>query len=238
MDRTACPLCGRQDQIDRRRTSLEIATNDPRPLYTALDALARQYGWHINYEDPRYATVDLVDDTAPSWLLQYRDGHHVYAVAGGAFNVKIPTDGLFPLDPTQIISAVIAAYNASGNPGRFELRATNREWFDVVATSARDGPQKAVLDTVMSFDTADTVDATINLRNFCEKLSGRNGQAVVFGGTGSPSSNRLDQARIELHAKNRPAREILRQMFKQVGFMDTWRLLYDPDTNKYWLRFR
>jgi hypothetical protein len=82
--------------------SLEIAVNDPRPLYTALQSLARQYGWHINYEDQRYATVDLVDDTAPSWFLQHPDGNRVHAIAGGAFNVKIPTDGLFPVDPSLI----------------------------------------------------------------------------------------------------------------------------------------
>jgi hypothetical protein len=218
--------------------ALEITANDPRPVDSVLDALALQHGWRINYEDPHYGKADLVDDTAPSWLLQHPDGNRVHAVAGGTFNVKIPTDGLFPLDPTQIISAVIEAYKANGNPGRFELRATNREWFDVVATAAGDGPQKAVLDTVMSFDTGDMVDATINLKNFCEKLSGLSGQAVVFEGTGPPSSNRLNQAQIELHAQNQPAREILRQMFKQVGSTDTWRLLYDADSNQFVLRFR
>jgi hypothetical protein len=170
--------------------------------------------------------------------LQHPDGNRVYALAGGAFNVKIPTDGLFPLNPTQIISAVIKAYNASGNPGRFELRTTNSEWFDVVPTAAGDGPQKPILDTVMSFDTGDTVDATINLRNFCEELSRLSGQSIVLGGTGSPSSNRLLQSRIELRAQSQPAREILRQMFKQVGSTDSWRLLYDADSNQFVLRFR
>jgi len=58
---------------------------------------------------------------------------------------------------------------------------------------------------------------------------------VVFGGTGSPSENRLLQAHIQQHSVNQPAREILRQMYKQVGSTDCWRLLYDPDSNQFWL---
>jgi hypothetical protein len=52
----------------------------------------------------------------------------------------------------QILPALVEAYNHSGNPGRFELRSMNHESFDIVPTAAADGPQKPILDTVMSFD--------------------------------------------------------------------------------------
>jgi hypothetical protein len=49
----------------------------------------------------------------------------------------------------QILPALVEAYNRSGNPGRFELHTMNHVPFDIVPSS--DGPQTALLDTVMSF---------------------------------------------------------------------------------------
>jgi hypothetical protein len=137
----------------------------------------------------------------------------------------------------QVLPALVEEYNRSGNPGRFELRKVNQQ-FDIVATAAGDGPQTPLLDTVMSFDATDAVSATITLRRFCEELSRKGGHTVVFGGTGSPSSNRLDQAHIQQHSLNQPAREIIRHMYEQVGSTDCWRLFYDPDSNKFWLWMR
>ena len=176
-----------------------------------------------------------MDDTAPSWLQEHPNGPRAYVVAGGAFFAKIPVDG-YPDESMQILPALVEAYNRSGNPGRFELHTMNHVSFDIVPSS--DGPQTALLDTVMSFDATDGLSAPVTLRRFCEKLSRQSGQTVVFGGTGSPSENRLDQARIEQHSQNQPAREIIRQMYKQVGSTDSWRLLYDPDSNRFWLGMR
>jgi hypothetical protein len=88
------------------------------------------------------------------------------------------------------------------------------------------------------FDATDGLSAPVTLRRLCEKLSRQSGQTVVFGATGSLSENRLDQACIEQHSQNQPAREIIRQMYKQVGSTDCWRLLYDPDSNRFWLGMR
>ena len=227
-----------EPKIKEAESWLEITANDPRPLDNVLGALKRQNGWHINYEDPQYAKADIVDDTAPSWLQEHPNGPRGYAVGGGAFRAKIVVDGYFPDEPRQILFALVEAYNRSGNPGRFELRTVNRESFDIVPTAAADGPQTPLLDTVMGFDATDADNAPATLRKFCEKLSVQSGPTVVFGGTGSPSENRLYQAYIEEHSQNQPAREIIRQMYKQVGSTDCWRLLYDPDSNKFWLQMR
>jgi hypothetical protein len=201
-----------------------------------MGALNRQHGWHVNYQDPRYGQADLVDTTAPSWLREHPHGPHAYGVAGGAFHTKIAVDGYFPDDPMQILPALVEAYDRSGNPGRFELRRVNQDSFDVVPAAAADGPQTPLLDTVMSFDAPDADRAPVTLRRFCEELSRQSGQAVVFGGFGSPSQNRLDQARIEQHSQRQPAREIIRQLYRQVGSTDCWRLPYDPDAKSFWLR--
>lgn len=227
-----------QPKIEQTESLLEITANAPRPLDGILEKLTRQHGWHINYEDPRYGTSDIVDDTAPSWLEQHPDGPRAYGVAGGSFHVAIPIDGYFPDDPLQILPPLVDAYNRSGNPGRFQLRVVGDNLFDVVPTASADGPQIPLLDIVMSFDTSEESKAYPALRKFCEELSRESGQTVVFGGTGSPSENRLVQSHITQHSVNQPAREILRQMYQQVGSTDCWRLFYDPDTRQFWLYMR
>jgi len=102
-----------EPKIKETDSSLEITANDPRRLESILDALARQHGWHINYEDPRYGKVDILDDTAPSWLKEHPNGPRAYMVAGGACYAKIPVDGYFPDDPMQVLPALIEAYNRS-----------------------------------------------------------------------------------------------------------------------------
>jgi hypothetical protein len=227
-----------QPRMEETKSSLEITANAPRPLDDVLAALAHQHDWHINYEDPQFGKSEIVDDTAPSWLEKHPNGPRAYVVAGGVFHVKIPIDGYFPDDPMQILPPVIEAYKRSDNPGRFQLRVVNERSFDVIPTASNDGPQTPLLDTEMSFDATADVGAYPTLRRFCEELSRKTGRTVVFGGTGSPSENRLLQAHIEQHSVNQPAREILRQMCKQVGSTNCWRLLYDPDSNQFWLWMR
>lgn len=217
-----------EPKIQETDSSLEITANDPRPLESVLDALMHQHGWHINYEDPLYGKSDILDNTAPSWLKEHPNGPRAYMVAGGAFYAKIPVDGYFPDDPNQVLPALIASYNRSGNPGKFELRSVNHESFDVVATAAGDGPLKPLLDTVMDFDV--TEDDRAFLDRFCKELSQRSGATVVF----APFLlNPSVQTHIQQHWENQPAREILRQLYKQIGSTACWRLLYDPDSNKF-----
>jgi hypothetical protein len=227
-----------EPKIHETDSWLEITANDPRPLDNVVGALVHQHGWHINYEDPQYGKADLVDNTAPSWLQGHPNGPRAYVVTGGAFYAKIAIDGYIPDDPMQILPPLVEGYDRSGNPGRFELRRVNHGSFDIVPTGAADGPQTPRLDTVMSFDATDAVSAPVTLRRLCEELSRQSGQAVVFGGTGLPMESRFDQARIVQHSQNQPAREIIRQMYNQVSSTDCWRLLYDPDSNKFWLWVR
>jgi hypothetical protein len=224
-------------RIEETESSLEITANAPRPLDDILATLAYQHGWHINYEDPQYGKSEILDDTAPSWLELHPNGRRVYGIAGGAFHFKIPIDGYFPDDPTQLLPPLIEAYNRSGNPGRFQLRVVSKDSFDVIPAASGDGPQTPLLDAVMSFDATGDVGAYPTLQRFCEELSRKTGHTVVFGGFG-PSENRLLQSHIQQHSINQPAREILRQTYRQVGSTDCWRLLYDPDSNRFWLRMR
>jgi hypothetical protein len=227
-----------EPNIEESESWLEINANDPRPLANVLDALARQHGWHINYEDPQYAKADILDDTAPSWLREHPNGQHVYVVGGAAFSAKIAVDGRFTDDPMKILPALVEAYNRSGNPGHFELRTTtNHEWFAVVPTAAGDGPQTPILDTMMSFNVTNSVNINSSLRAFCDELTRQSGQTVEFWrgfSTGTPQEHET----IKLHAQSEPAREVLRQILDQGTSFRTWRLLYDPDLGKFHLMLR
>jgi hypothetical protein len=230
-------------KISESESGLRITVNAPRPLYQVLLALGARYDWRINYEDPRYGGTDVLDDTAPSWLLQHPKGPYAYGVAGGAFTADISLPGSSPYqlaDPVQVLPLVVKAYNESGNPGRFELRKAADGAFALVGIAADGGPQSPVLDTLMNFDTSrfDSVDDS--LAAFCGVLSWRAGALVEYigfswftTGSGAPS-----QGMIELHARKKSAREILRQMLVQIDATLVWRLLYDPDDNVYRLLVR
>jgi hypothetical protein len=224
--------------IVRSASVLEISVNSPRPLDDITEALLRRHSWVINYEDPHYAKADLVDSTAPSWLQEHPNGIHVYAVAGRAFSVKLPIDGKFPDDPLQILPPLVNAYNLSGNPARFELRVIDTRTFDVAPIATADGPQKPLLDTRMNFDTNNSDAADADFKSFCEALTRESGEAVEFLRPYPTGTAYFPDATITIHAQNRPAREILRQMLTQVTSTMSWRLLFDPDEKRFLLIFR
>ena len=228
-----------QPRFVQSKSSLKVDVNSPTPLDDVLAALAMDHGWRINYEDPRYAKADLVDNTAPSWLREHPNGDRVFVVAGGAFHSRIPLDGYFPDDPSQILPALVEAYNRSGNPGHFELRPINQNQFDVVPTATSDGPQKPILDTVMSFDTKESDSADSSFEAFCKALTRASGESIGFWRffvTGT--SYFSEAARIRLHVQNQPAREVLRRMLGQVTSTKSWRLAYDPNLRRFLLMFR
>jgi hypothetical protein len=192
---------------------LQIDVNSPRPLDDVLATLASKHGWRLNYEDPQYGKADLV----------YGE------IAGGAFSAKIPIRAEYPPDPEQVIPAVVAAYNISGNSTRFELRISKDEWFDVVPTAAAGGPQTPILDTPMNFDATESVNANSNLWAFFEELRRQTGQPIQW----LRLEHFPEQARIRVHAQNRPAREVLRQMLSEVGATVSWRVHYDLEHREF-----
>ena len=223
-----------EPKIDETDSALEITANAPRPLDGVLHELARKHGWHINYEDPVYAKSDVVDDTAPAWMKEHPLGPRALAVRGGTFHARIPVDGYFPEDPMQVLPVLIGSYNRSGNPGTFELLTTGDKSFDVVGIGAGDGPQTPLLDTIMSFEGLEEDNANTTLEKFCAELSRRSGRVVVFAAP--PSANRLFQTHIRRRWDSSPARETLRALYEEIGSTFCWRLFYDPDTNRFWLR--
>jgi hypothetical protein len=85
----------------------------------------------------------------------------------------------------------------------------------------------------MSFDETGLATASVSLERFCNELSRQSGHKVVF--LAPPSANLLHQTHIKQHSQKQFAREILRQLYEQIGPKFSWRLLYDPDMREFWL---
>jgi hypothetical protein len=222
-------------KIVETASGLTITANDPTPLDRVLIVLANKYDWHINYEDPYYTKADLVDDTEPNWLAAHPNGRRGYVVGGGAFAADISIPGFTPNGvphAEQVLPALIKAYNNTSNPGRFELRASGNGGFDVVGIAAGDGPQKSILDTIVSFDATSSVSAWETISALCAELTRRSGQPVDFWGSGEPGPDQRLEKRIALHLQDVPAREVLRQLLGQIDANVGWRLLYQADLGR------
>jgi hypothetical protein len=187
--------------------------------------------------NPHYRKTDVVEVTAASWLGRHPEGPYAYAVAGGAFSATIRLREGFRQDPEQVIAAVVKAYNGSGNPGRFEVRASNDKWFDVVPTAAAEGPEKPILDTLVGSDAIPPQASELSLQVFCEELAFR-GQWPIkcydFFGERMYLPQQVEQPKIELHPPNRRAREVLRQMLRE-SLTTSWGVYYDPDLREFML---
>ncbi len=216
--------------IELRDSELEITADSPRPLDEILTTLAKQNGWHVNYEDPVYGNEDAIDSTAPSWLAEHPDGPQAYAVARGAFHTKIQIDGKLRDHSMQVLSALIDDYNHSENPGRFELHNASDQ-LDVIPTGTASSRQVPLLDTEMSFEGPGTETAYATIERFCNELSRQSNHKVSF--SAPPSANVLHQTHIKLSSQKQSAREILRQLCGQIGSNYSWRLLYDLDVKQF-----
>ncbi len=203
-----------------------------RPLQRAVELLEGRYGWHISYEDPPHLSdLDVWDVTDPG-----------YAAAHPGVRALAPKASLFALEysvkpatdvpeetPGRVLSALLDAHNASGNPGRFRL-LTRDGMFQIVPTATRVAsgalePVDSPLDTKITFVRGDrTVMETVFL--IAEEIT--KASNVRVRGPGFPS-DLLVQVRVIAGANGEPARDALARVLPRKGHRVTWSLLCDPD---------
>jgi len=226
-------------QISHAGETVHLSANDPRPLAQALDALQREYGWLVNYEDPRYVSkLDLVEVTNPPQHRSADSGSQVHYPGGGAFNLDFP-NGIPPNSPPDeqaTLQLLVDAYNRSNNPGRFDLRKTAEQRFDVVGTSAHDAMghisrQEVFFDLPVTLvDRQRSAFQTIEL--ICAQITERTHTKVTLGVF--PMS--LQTTMVKVGGAKVPARTLLSRALATTGRKFVWRLLFDPDSKKYFLR--
>jgi hypothetical protein len=227
--------------LQRAKVTLEIGhihaiANGPRPLVQVLDAIKEGYGWQVNYEDPVYASKPDVFETYPQYSTE-RSGGKIRIVNGGAFTVDAPSSGPF-LDREKTLRTVVDSYNASGNPGRFELRRGTEGVFEVVGIGARNDsgvvvPQKAVLDSliVLPQEQRSTIET---LQLICKKVGDRS-QAELNLGIYPMNLMRITNATIG--GSQYQARTLLERTLNSTGRTISYRMLYDPESKNYVINF-
>jgi hypothetical protein len=219
----------KQAEISETATTIHIVANSPRPLAQTLDSLREKYGWAVSYEDPQFTSrLDLTeaDDSINHALKSHVPG-------GGPFSVEFSSGAA---EEEKTLQLVVDLYNRSGNPGRFELRKSEPQKFSVVGVEARDrrgqiSHQRAIFDLPITLATRPrTASDTVHL--ICRKIAAQRRVAVTVG----VSPRRvLDQTPVTVGGTNIPARDLLLQALTATRSTFYWRLLFDPNSNGYFL---
>lgn len=225
--------------VEHSAGSGRVLANSPRPLVQAISALNEEYGWVVDYEDPPYVSdAELVDDTDPQWRANNPGAPGVTIVAGGPFQLEYDEGPEITGHEGReaVLRKVVAAYNRSGNPGKFTLRAEGEGRYSVVGTSVKNQSRQdqnvsPILDTPISLPAQqrngeDTVKAILT------QLSAKTG---VKMGIGSYSMNVLVQTQVTVGGENVPARSLLLKTFDATKRPLIWSLLYDADSKIYFL---
>ncbi len=104
------------------RNRMSISASDPRPLYQATTALAQQFGWVIDYEDPVYPESASIDIAVSSWKATHPGQKGLLVPAGGSFKAEIERiRGELAKDELSALRQLTGDYNLSRNPGTFEV---------------------------------------------------------------------------------------------------------------------
>ncbi|MDT4966008.1 MAG: hypothetical protein QOJ64_745 [Acidobacteriota bacterium] len=220
----------------RRDGVVTVRANDPRPLSQALCAVIKQYNWLVDYEDPPYASdSELTDATDPAWRASHPGGRAFRVPAGGAFEFNYREDPAIDSAAGEEASlkALVAAYNSSGNPGKFVVRAEgddSRPWSKSRRRFAVIGGDSSILDTPVTIPLAErSVDET--LRIVLRELYAQSGTKVNPPGW---ANNALIQSRVSVGGTEVPARTLLLQTLRGISNPSlTWRLFYDADSHSY-----
>jgi hypothetical protein len=197
------------------------------PLYDAVLAVAQEYGWVVDYEDPPYTGTDLAIHPSP------RPGIAPYTViAGGPFQCAYPeTPHMWSSRTAEpgVLQKIVSDYNSSGNPGQFKVLSLPDGNFDVVGVATHDNagnlvPVKPLLDTLVSIPTKPrTLRRT--LRAIADALPAK--VQILLGpafyeGTPNPRPT------VAVGGTDVPARELLMEVADQGEVASDWTLGYQP----------
>src|ERR1035437_5238055 len=119
--------------IHRNGNSAVLMVNDPRPMAQAIQALAEEYGWVVDYEDPPY--ISEVIDVAPhDWRRTHPMSKGGHIPGGGSFQFDYDegATGAGTSGEKNILEKLASAYNLTGNPGKFEMISQSANRYTVI----------------------------------------------------------------------------------------------------------
>jgi hypothetical protein len=217
-----------------------IVVDDGSPVYRVVRELERRYGWYMTYEDPPFQHAsELRDVTHP----EYRRTHPNEAPAllprtrHFEFAYSTPEDGTAP-NLRDTLDVLYRSYNTSGNPGVFaddHIGAfVHIHPLRVLRPDGTVSAHQSVMATPVSFPNQQRT-AYDTLLILLSQVSEKSGQNISLGNI---STNALMTASGEHGADNRPARDVLVDVFEDINRLSmeffnhprhiVWDLLYDP----------
>jgi hypothetical protein len=213
----------RPPEITEGEGSVHVVVEGPRPLAQALESLQQKYKWVVDYEDPQFLSkLDLTEAQGPGKPM---------LPAGHQFKFDFPASGV---DEGNVLQSLVDAYDASDNPGKFELRKGESDQFYAVGTQARNlkgqlSPQHPLLDAPVTLvKRKRTVEETVKL--ICLRAGERQHIQVIIG---ILPRKFTQYAPVEVGGKQIPARTLLLQALAATNRRLYWRLLFDPNTKGY-----
>lgn len=233
------PAFTMQGSVTHGNSESTVVSNDPRPLNQAVEAVRKEYGWIIDFEDPSYGHMDLVDDTDPQWRTLHPSAKGVTRIRGGAFTSTFPRvqdrrNG--SVDERVVLEQLVSDYNSSTNPGRFVVKKEGPGRFALVGIKVRssnglDTPVVSPLDINVSFGSADrSLTEVIDL--ILNQISARSRIKIVLG---TAPANALIKSRSSIDARDIPARQVLAAILSSTKHPIVWQLFYDADSSSYFL---
>lgn len=215
-----------------------VVANDPRPLMQVSNALIKEYGWVIDFEDPRYrGRSDLVDATSPVWRQAHPGQPGISTIAGGFFTSGFDANAEGPShspDERSILNQMVVDYNASTNPGKFAVYDEGKGVFAFVGEKANDVNGSVeymtpVLNTEVSLPLEErSLSQTIEM--ILQHVTAATGQSILL--SSGPTKIMMD-SKIKLGGERKTARALLRQALDQSGATLRWTCLYEPTFGKY-----
>jgi hypothetical protein len=206
-----------------------IVVNDPRPVAAAIEEIEKVTGRAITYEDPPFLSKNHMTP-----MVQGANADTSLLIpSGGSLRITLPADAS-PEQVTAAVGRMVGNYNASRGAATFSVTQgglTHVVPQQSATLSNQLAPMTPVLDTRITV-AAKSRSAMDLLAEICRAVSRVSGQPV---GIGTVPTNALLGQRVEIGARNEPARNVLEKLIVASGMTLSWRLLYDPGLKAYYL---
>lgn len=167
-------------KVEHGNGKATVSADNGRPLWMALNALKKEYGWAISYEEPIYGDTE----TAPAHNAVWDSKHPERpsrVPAGHGFATTYPEDGNTATSLQQqlaIVEKVVSSYNSSQNPGVFSVSVLNNGQTDVIGRSREAAAgSPSLLDTTVTVPPGE-MSASKALSNLVDALSSTSGAPV------------------------------------------------------------
>ncbi|HEX5715039.1 MAG TPA: hypothetical protein VF179_02700 [Thermoanaerobaculia bacterium] len=223
---------------------LAISVNTHRPLAALATELEKRYQVVVTYEEGPWVAAADVEEVRRVVAKSSSPGKaappvRVMAPRKAAVSFEYALDPVRgrPTDYADLLSALLLQYETAGAPGKFRFEGSNGIYH--LIPSRLENAKGHLADASPVFSTpvrlADqerTVDDTLD-----EIVAQLNESSPVKVGWGFVPLNLFVQTRIRLAADGVPARDVMHQILELLPRRVTWRLNYDPTTNRYYLSF-